>query len=45
LDSILLENILVTARVIYTVIGVAADALVRALEARLLSWRRAFEGR
>lgn len=37
-------SVIITALVIYAVIGVAADALVRALEARLLSWRRAFEG-
>jgi sulfonate transport system permease protein len=38
-------SVIITALAIYAVIGVAADALVRALEARLLHWRRAFAGR
>ena len=38
-------SVIITALAIYAVIGVAADALVRALEGRLLGWRRAFEGK
>ena len=38
-------SVIITALSIYAVIGVAADALVRALEGRLLGWRRAFEGK
>jgi sulfonate transport system permease protein len=38
-------SVIIAALAVYAVIGVAADALVRALEGRLLGWRRAFEGK
>jgi sulfonate transport system permease protein len=36
--------LIMTALVIYAVIGIVADALVRLVEARALRWQRAFEG-
>ncbi len=38
-------DIIVVGLVIYGVLGLLSDAIVRLLERRLLSWRRGFEGR
>ena len=37
-------SLVMTALVIYAVVGVGADLLVRAIEHRALSWQRVFEG-
>lgn len=37
-------SVVITALVIYAVIGVLADALVRVVEMRALRWQRAFQG-
>jgi sulfonate transport system permease protein len=37
-------DIMFVGLVIYAILGVAADILVRALEKRLLSWRKGFQG-
>jgi sulfonate transport system permease protein len=37
-------DIMMMGLAIYAILGLLADALVRLLERRLLSWRRAFAG-
>jgi sulfonate transport system permease protein len=37
-------SVVITALVIYAVIGVLADAVIRLIEARALRWQRAFQG-
>jgi sulfonate transport system permease protein len=38
-------DIIVVGLVVYSLLGLATDALVRAVERRVLSWRVAFAGR
>jgi sulfonate transport system permease protein len=37
-------DVIVVGLVVYSLLGLAADVVVRLLERRLLSWRRAFRG-
>jgi sulfonate transport system permease protein len=37
-------SVVITALVIYAIVGVVADLVVRAIEQRVLGWQRVFEG-